>query len=214
MVFLPAAARTGHLQRGHLQRNIINVVPGCAHMKLKWTSIKSVKYRFITGILHVLIILCLVADKHLHRYCHLHSKGVNIPVCVCWCLYWSGPLSIASVSLLVSGVIVKKCKNRCNVTIFLHFDMDMSYARRVRTASHSSHISYSVSRKVLHQRTASHSSHTSHSVSHKWRNAAAAMRAHNVLCNSYNSITVEMNRCSFRRVRFALWYIVTRSKIV
>jgi hypothetical protein len=35
-----------------------------------------------------------------------------------------------------------------------------------------------------------------------------------VLCNSYNSITVEMNRCSFRRVRFALLYIVTRSKIV
>jgi hypothetical protein len=68
-------------------------------------------------------------------------------------------------------------------------DMDMSYARRVRTASHSSH--------------------TSHSVSHKWRHAAGAMRAHNVL---YNSTTVEMNRCSFRRVRFALLYIVTRSK--
>jgi hypothetical protein len=31
------------------------------------------------------------------------------------------------------------------------------------------------------------------------------MRAHNVLCNSYNSITVEMNRCSFRSVRFALF---------
>jgi hypothetical protein len=74
----------------------------------------------------------------------------------------------------------------------LRFDMDISYARRVRTASHSSHTSYSVS--------------------HKWRHAAAAMRAHNVLCNSYNSITVEMNRCSFRRVRFALLYIVTRSK--
>jgi hypothetical protein len=93
-------------------------------------------------------------------------------------------------------------------------DMDMSYARRVRTASHSPHTSYSVSRKALHQRIASHSSHTSHSVSHKWRHAAAAMRAHNVLCNSYNSITVEMNRCSFRRVRFVLLYIVTRSKIV
>jgi hypothetical protein len=35
-----------------------------------------------------------------------------------------------------------------------------------------------------------------------------------VLCNSYNSITVEMNRCGFRSVRFALLYIVTRSKIV
>jgi hypothetical protein len=45
------------------------------------------------------------------------------------------------------------------------------------------------------------------------RHTAAAMRAHNVLCNSYNSITVEINRYSFRSVRFAL-YIVTRSKIV
>jgi hypothetical protein len=57
---------------------------------------------------------------------------------------------------------------------------------------------------------------------------AAAVRAHNVLCNSYNTrpllcaritcyvtvITVEINHCSFRRVRFALLYIVTRSKIV
>jgi hypothetical protein len=68
--------------------------------------------------------------------------------------------------------------------IYGHIDMDMSYARWVRTVSHSSHTSYSVSRKVLHQRTASHLSHTSHSVSHKWRQAAAAMRAHNVLCNS------------------------------
>jgi hypothetical protein len=34
------------------------------------------------------------------------------------------------------------------------FDMDMSYARRVRTPSLTS---YSVSCKVLHQRTASHS---------------------------------------------------------
>jgi hypothetical protein len=46
------------------------------------------------------------------------------------------------------------------------------------------------------------------------RHTAAAMRKHNVLCNSYNSITVEMNRYSFRRVRFALLYIVTRSKIL
>jgi hypothetical protein len=35
-----------------------------------------------------------------------------------------------------------------------------------------------------------------------------------LLCNSYNRITVEMNLCSFRSVRFALLYIVTRSKIV
>jgi hypothetical protein len=57
---------------------------------------------------------------------------------------------------------------------------------------------------------------------------AAAMRAHNLLYNSYNTwlllcacitccvtvITVEINHCSFRCVRFALLYIVTRSKIV
>jgi hypothetical protein len=39
-----------------------------------------------------------------------------------------------------------------------HFDMDMSYARRVRTASYLSH---SVSH-VLHQLTASHSSYILH----------------------------------------------------
>jgi hypothetical protein len=41
------------------------------------------------------------------------------------------------------------------------FDMDMSYARRVRTASYSSHTSHSASH-VLHQRTASHSSYILH----------------------------------------------------
>jgi hypothetical protein len=74
-------------------------------------------------------------------------------------------------------------------------------------------------------------------VPHKLRHAflrhtAAAMGEHNVLCNvlcnSYNTrpllcaritcyvtfITVEINHCSYRRVRFALLYIVTRSKIV
>jgi len=35
-----------------------------------------VKYRSVTDILHFLIIVCLVADKCLCRYCHLHSKGV------------------------------------------------------------------------------------------------------------------------------------------
>jgi hypothetical protein len=35
-----------------------------------------------------------------------------------------------------------------------------------------------------------------------------------LLCNSYNRITVEMNLCSFRSLRFALLYIVSRSKIV
>jgi hypothetical protein len=86
---------------------------------------------------------------------------------------------------------------------FLPFDMDMSYARRVRTASLTS---YPVRCKILHQRTHSH----------KWRHAPAGMRAHNVLCNSYeyNRITVEINLCSFRSVRFALLYIVTRPKIV
>jgi hypothetical protein len=39
------------------------------------------------------------------------------------------------------------------------------------------------------------------------RHTAAIMRAHNVLRNSYDSITVEMNHCSIRRVRFALLYI-------
>jgi hypothetical protein len=52
---------------------------------------------------------------------------------------------------------------------------------------------------------------TSQMTSRLLRHTAAAMRAHNVLCNS---ITIEMNRCSFRSVRFALLYIVTRSKIV
>jgi hypothetical protein len=49
---------------------------------------------------------------------------------------------------------------------------------------------------------------------------AAAMRAHNMLCNSYNTrpllcarityyvtvIIVEINYCSFRRVHFAFWH--------
>jgi hypothetical protein len=46
------------------------------------------------------------------------------------------------------------------------------------------------------------------------RHTTSAMRVHNVLCNSYNSITVEMNRCSFRHVRFFFFYIVTHLKIV
>jgi hypothetical protein len=70
--------------------------------------------------------------------------------------------------------------------------------------------------------------HTSQMTSRLLRHTAAGMRAHNVLCNSYNTqpllcaritcyvtvITVEINRCSFRRLRFALLYIVTLSKIV
>jgi hypothetical protein len=69
---------------------------------------------------------------------------------------------------------------------------------------------------------------TSQRTSRLLRNTAADMRAHNVLCNSYNTwpllcaritchvtvITVEINHCSFRRVRFTLLYIVTLSKIV
>jgi hypothetical protein len=85
----------------------------------------------------------------------------------------------------------------------LYFDMDMSYTRVLHP-------------KVLHQRTASQGCalYKSQMTSRILRYMAAAMRAHNVLCNSYNSITVEMNHCSFRRVRFALLYIVTHSKIV
>jgi hypothetical protein len=69
---------------------------------------------------------------------------------------------------------------------------------------------------VFHEGTAYHGRVPSISqmTSRILRHTAAAMRAHNVLCNSYNSIRVEMNRCSFRRVRFALLYIVTHSKIV
>jgi hypothetical protein len=69
---------------------------------------------------------------------------------------------------------------------------------------------------------------TSQMTSRLLRHTAVARRAHNVLCNSYNTrsllcaritcyvtvITVDTNHCSFRRVRFALLYIVTRSKIV
>jgi hypothetical protein len=88
-----------------------------------------------------------------------------------------------------------------------YIDMDMSYTR------------------VLHIKVAYR---TSQMTSRLLGNTAAAMLAHNVLCNSYNTrplicaritcyvtvITVEINHCSFRRVRFALLYIVTRSKIV
>jgi hypothetical protein len=115
--------------------------------------------------------------------------------------------SIASLQVSTSAAADKEhtqtliyCWTYLQLT-FLIFDMDISYARMVRTASLTS---YTVRCKILHQRTHSH----------KWRHAAAAMRAHNVLCNSYNRITVEINRCSFRSVRFALLYIVTRSKIV
>lgn len=44
--------------------------------------LKCMKYRLITGILCVLIILCLVADKHLCHYCHLHSKTVIFLGCM------------------------------------------------------------------------------------------------------------------------------------
>jgi hypothetical protein len=69
---------------------------------------------------------------------------------------------------------------------------------------------------------------TSQMMSRFLRYTVAAVRAHNVLCNSYNTrpllcaritcyvtvITVEVNHCSFRRICFALLYIVIRSKIV
>jgi hypothetical protein len=66
--------------------------------------------------------------------------------------------------LLWSVRIVEEGRGFCEKMKVGSFDMDMSYARKVRTASHTS---YSISCKVLHQRTASRSSHTSHSVSHK-----------------------------------------------
>jgi hypothetical protein len=52
--------------------------------------------------------------------------------------------------------------------LYWTFDMDMSYARRVRTASYSSHTSHSVSH-VLYQRTASHSSYILHLTSYTLR---------------------------------------------
>jgi hypothetical protein len=100
-----------------------------------------------------------------------------------------------------------RCENfKCYVVTFL-VDMDMSYTR------------------VLHIKVAYR---TSQMTSRLLRNTVAAMRAHNVLCKSYNTrpllwaritcyvtvITVEINHCSFRRVRFALLYIATLSKIV
>jgi len=36
----------------------------------------------ITNLLHLLTILCLIADKHFCHYCHLHSKGVTSQCCV------------------------------------------------------------------------------------------------------------------------------------
>jgi hypothetical protein len=51
-------------------------------------------------------------------------------------------------------------QNRCD-TVHHLIDMDMSYARKVRTASYSSDTSHSVSH-VLHQHTASHSSYILH----------------------------------------------------
>jgi Na+-translocating ferredoxin:NAD+ oxidoreductase RnfA subunit len=70
-------------------------------------------------------------------------------------------------------------------------DMDMSYTR------------------VLHIKVA-------YRVPHKLRHALYVTRP--LLCARITCyvtvITVEINHCSFRRLRFALLYIVTRSKIV
>jgi hypothetical protein len=66
---------------------------------------------------------------------------------------------------------------------------------------------------------------TSQMTSRLLRHTAAVMRAHNVLCNSYNIrpllcaritcyvtvITLEINHCSFRHVRFALLYIFQKN---
>jgi hypothetical protein len=104
--------------------------------------------------------------------------------------------------------LVPKPLSFCQI-IASHIDMDMSYTR------------------VLHITVA-------YRASHKWRHAFYVTRpllcaritcyvtviyvTRPLLCARITYyvtvITVEMNRCSFRRVRFALLYIVTRSKIV
>jgi Fe-S-cluster containining protein len=89
----------------------------------------------------------------------------------------SGNACYHSVQNLLSSSLLSeilKIKIYRTIIFLVVFDMDMSYARMVRTASLTS---YPVRCKILHQRPHSH----------KWRHAAAGMRAHNVLCNSYNT---------------------------
>jgi hypothetical protein len=80
MFLLHGSAPLRHLQEGHLKRNTHNnCYPRCAYMKIKiqcYQLLKCTKNRLITGILHLWIILCLVADKHLCHYWHLLYKGV------------------------------------------------------------------------------------------------------------------------------------------
>jgi hypothetical protein len=74
---------------------------------------------------------------------------------------------VPSISLILDAFCSQTCNlhewNEKNV-----FDMDMSYAKRVRIAFYSSHTSHSVSH-VLHQRTASHSSYILHLTSYTLR---------------------------------------------
>jgi len=44
--------------------------------------LKCMKCGLITGTLYILIILCLVANKHLCHYCHLRSKAVIFLGCM------------------------------------------------------------------------------------------------------------------------------------
>jgi hypothetical protein len=121
-------------------------------------------------------------------------------------LQWNQKMaSLNRLWLLVCGILQKKSICRLLLCVFWH--------------------GYVLHEGITHK---SRVPRTSQMTSRLLRNTAAAMRAHNVLCNSYNKrpllcaritcyltvITVEINRCSFRSVRFALLYVVTRSKIV
>jgi hypothetical protein len=108
--------------------------------------------------------------------CHTNEGSTN---CLpepfqCFVHVWSRAVErhVTTSPVLFSMKIWKllSCPNQR--TTLKYFDMDMSYARMVRTASLTS---YPVRCTILHQRTHSH----------KWRHTAAGMRAHNVLCNSY-----------------------------
>ena len=63
--------------------------------------LKCMKCRLITGALYVLIISCLVADKHLCHYCHLHSKAVIFLGCMFMLtLHWTTEYSSIYINTL------------------------------------------------------------------------------------------------------------------
>jgi hypothetical protein len=112
-----------------------------------------------------------------------------------WCARSQGHMNITlPKTYKCQNTYMFRCLNASSSSSSLSsgsFDMDMSYTR------------------VLHIKVA-------YRVPHKWRNAFYVTRP--LLCASITCyvtvITVEINHCSFRRVRFAFLYIVTRSKIV